>query len=94
LFLTGPGREYRNKDGAFVAGSRNWHKMHSKSVNPGILVTRFQSNDHKASVGDLISFAARKKYLPNLVDKEKRRKRKGERSLHHTHVARHHHHAR
>ena len=31
-------------------------------------VTHFQSNGHKASVGDLISFAERDKSLPYLVD--------------------------
>ncbi|KAK2702352.1 hypothetical protein QYM36_019035 [Artemia franciscana] len=48
--------------------------MRSKGVKPGMLVTHFQSNGHKASVGDLISFVARYKPLPYLVDKEKLKK--------------------
>ena len=48
--------------------------MCSKGVKPGMPVTHFQSNGHKASVGDLISFAERDKSLPYLVDKEKFRK--------------------
>ncbi|KAK2702353.1 hypothetical protein QYM36_019036 [Artemia franciscana] len=71
LFPTGPGHEYRNKDAAFVAGTRNWHKMLSKGVKPGMLVIHFQSNGHKASVGDLISSVARYKPFPYLVDKKK-----------------------
>jgi len=39
-----------------------------------MLVTHFQSNGHKAFVRDLISFVARDKSFPYLVDKEKLRK--------------------
>ncbi|KAK2701396.1 hypothetical protein QYM36_019963 [Artemia franciscana] len=48
--------------------------MRSNGLKPGILVTHFQSNGHKAPVSDLISFVARDKSLPYLVDKEKLRK--------------------
>ncbi|KAK2705265.1 hypothetical protein QYM36_017343 [Artemia franciscana] len=72
LFQTGPGHTYRNKD--FVARTRNWHKTRSKGVKPGMLITHFQSNSHKDFVSDLISFVARYKSLPYLVDKEKLRK--------------------
>jgi len=74
LLPTGPGRKYSKKDTGFVAGTRNWHDMHSKGVKPGMLFTHLQSNGLKASVGDLISFVARGKSLLYLVDKEKLRR--------------------
>ncbi|KAK2704440.1 hypothetical protein QYM36_016739 [Artemia franciscana] len=45
-----------------------------EGVKPEILVTHFQSNGHKASVRDLISFIPRDMSFPYLVDKEKLRK--------------------
>ena len=43
--------------------------MQSKSAKAGMLITHFQSNDHKASVGDLVCFIERDKLLPSLVNR-------------------------